>query len=356
MTTRILSIDGGGIRGIVPGQVLVHLEQFLRDQSGNADLKIADCFDLIAGTSTGGILTCVYLLPETSRGGGSPRPKFSAQQAVDLYLNYGDDIFTVPLFKRLSSLGGLADEKYPATELEKTLSEYMGDVALSQLLKDCAITAYDIAERAVVVFNSRDNRSGKNPGKDFYVRDVARATSAAPTYFTPANIIAFDRSVHPLIDGGVFANNPALCAYAELTTSDSGLRDVALLSLGTGGVEKAYSYSEAKDWGGLGWVKPVIDITLSGVADAVDYQLQKLYAAAGASAQYLRISPALGPQTSPDMDNATIANMKHLKEDGEVAYEANRKAIEAFAKAYLLPGLASATLVSGRRDVANVTV
>ena len=356
MTTRILSIDGGGIRGIVPGQILVHLEQFLRDQSGSADLKIADCFDLISGTSTGGILTCVYLLPDTSRAGGAPRPKFNAQQAVDLYLNYGDDIFTVPIFKRLSSLGGLADEKYPATELEKTLSEYMGNVALSQLLKDCAITAYDIAERAVVVFNSRDNRDGKSPGKDFYVRDVARATSAAPTYFTPANIIAFDRSVHPLIDGGVFANNPALCAYAELSTSEKGLRDVALLSLGTGGVEKAYSYSEAKDWGGLGWVKPIIDITLSGVADAVDYQLQKLYAAAGARAQYLRISPALGPQTSPDMDNATIANMKLLKQDGDAAYEANRQQLEAFAKTYLLPSLTPTTLVSGRREVANGTV
>ena len=84
-------------------------------------------------------------------------------------------VVAVPLFKRLSSLGGLADEKYPATELEKTLSQFMGDVALSQLIKDCAITAYDIAERAVVVFNSRDNRNGKSPGKDFYVRDVARA-------------------------------------------------------------------------------------------------------------------------------------------------------------------------------------
>src|SRR3954463_2427276 len=119
---RVLSIDGGGIRGIIPGQILVNLERYLQAQSGNTALRIADCFDLIAGTSTGGILTCLYLLPDSvgpRPAGTKPRPRFSAKDAVDLYLNYGDDIFQVPLFQRLRSLGGLADEKYSATVLEK---------------------------------------------------------------------------------------------------------------------------------------------------------------------------------------------------------------------------------------------
>jgi patatin-like phospholipase/acyl hydrolase len=339
MTTRILSIDGGGIRGILPGQILVHLESYLQTQSGNPSLRLADCFDLIAGTSTGGILTCIYLLPDLSSRpvNGKHRPKFSAQDAVDLYLNYGDDIFTVPLFKRIASLGGLTDERYPSTVIEKTLSQYFGDTRLSQLIRDCAITSYDIAEREVVVFNSRDNREGKRPDKEFFVRDVARATSAAPTYFEPANIIAGDRSVRPLIDGGVFANNPSLCAYAELATSAKGIEDVALLSIGTGGVEKSFSYSETKNWGALGWVKPLIDITLSGVAEAVDFQLGKLYEAAGRSKQYVRINPKLGANTSADLDNATIPNMRRLREDGDKAYADNAQRLEAFANEYLLP-------------------
>jgi patatin-like phospholipase/acyl hydrolase len=338
MTTRILSIDGGGIRGIVPGQVLVNLEKYLQTQSGDPGLRLADCFDLIAGTSTGGILACIYLFPELgARSSAKARPKFSAQDAVDLYMNYGDDIFTVPLFKKLTSLGGLADERYPATVLQHTLSQYFGDARLSQLLKDCAITSYDIAERQVVVFNSRDNRDGQRLDKEFFVRDVARATSAAPTYFEPANIVAADRSVRPLIDGGVFANNPSLCAYAELTTSAKGIEDVALLSIGTGGVEKRFSYSEAKDWGALGWVKPLIDITLTGVAEAVDYQLQKLYQAAGRSEQYLRINPRLGAHTSPELDDARLANMKHLQEDGDRTYTENAARLEAFARLFLLP-------------------
>jgi predicted acylesterase/phospholipase RssA len=290
---------------------------------------------MIAGTSTGGILTCVYLLADPKTG----RPQFTAKQAVDLYLNHGDDIFTVPLFKKVSSLGGLTDEKYPAATLEKTLSLYFGDAKLSQLLKPCVITSYDIAEREVVIFNSSDNLDGTRLDKDFLLRDVARATSAAPTYFEPANIHALDHSVLPLIDGGVFANNPSLCAYAEFAAArpGSGVGDVALLALGTGGKEKHFAYSEAKDWGAVEWVRPVIDITLSAVAEAVDYQLRQLFQAAAAPAQYLRINPELGPNTSPEMDDASLANMRRLKADGDRAYATHREELERFARTFLLP-------------------
>ena len=82
--TRILSIDGGGIRGILPGQVLVSLEEKLKKLDKNKDAKIADYFDLIAGTSTGGILSCMYLTPTDEK---NKRPKFSAKKAVELYLD-----------------------------------------------------------------------------------------------------------------------------------------------------------------------------------------------------------------------------------------------------------------------------
>ena len=87
---RILSIDGGGIRGILPGIVLVHLEEKLQEKTGNEDMRLADVFDLMAGTSTGGILTLTYLMPDENN-----RPKFTAQKAVDLYLEKGGKIFDV---------------------------------------------------------------------------------------------------------------------------------------------------------------------------------------------------------------------------------------------------------------------
>jgi hypothetical protein len=275
---------------------------------------------------------------------------------VDLYLNYGDDIFSVPLFKRITSLDGVSDERYPADVLEKTLARYLGDTRLSQLVKDCAITAYDIAEREVVVFNSRDNRDGSRPDKDYLLRDVARATSAAPTYFQPANIVALDRSVRPLVDGGVFANNPSLCAYAELSAEQArSIGDIALLSIGTGLVEKAYSYSEAKDWGALGWVKPIIDITLSAGAEAVHYQLQRLFEALGAEQQYVRIDPQLSPGTSPDLDDARVANMKRLQQDGDRAYRENEGRLQGFADAFLLPARPGASEPEGQGNRARPT-
>ena len=111
---RILSIDGGGIRGIIPGQILVALEEKLKKHDANA--RIGDYFDFVAGTSTGGILTCLYLCPEAKN---AKRPRFSAEEAVELYLERGDEIFDVSLRQRIRSVGGLADEKYSAAELKK---------------------------------------------------------------------------------------------------------------------------------------------------------------------------------------------------------------------------------------------
>ncbi len=333
---KILSIDGGGIRGIIPGTLLAKLETYLREQSGNADLKIADVFDMVAGTSTGGILTCLYLCPSAA---APDRPQFSASEAVDLYLNFGDDIFDIPIFKRISSAFGTLDEKYPAKELEKILLQYLGDTKLSQLVKPCVITAYDIAQREAVIFNSADNRAQDCPGRDFFVRDVARATSAAPTYFEPANIQALNREVRPLIDGGVFANNPALCAAAEFLASPEGkgksFSDIAILSLGTGGTENRFSFSEAKNWGGIGWIKPVIDIALSGGAETVRYQLTQIFKGIGAPTQYLRIDPEL-TFAEPEMDNASLPNMDNLVRDGEKTFQENEAALKAFADEFLL--------------------
>jgi patatin-like phospholipase/acyl hydrolase len=78
---RLLSIDGGGIRGVIPGPVLAKLESKLQKASGKTEAKIADFFDLIAGTSTGGNLTCNYLYPNFA-GGGKPKPRFAPKQAV----------------------------------------------------------------------------------------------------------------------------------------------------------------------------------------------------------------------------------------------------------------------------------
>jgi patatin-like phospholipase/acyl hydrolase len=109
------------------------------------------------------------------------------------------------------------------------------------------ITAYDIQRRCAKFFTQIDARN--DPAQDFLVRQVARATSAAPSYFEVALARSSTKVDYPLIDGGVFANNPAMCAYAEARHKLPGLpsaENMAILSLGTGYVKKPYQYTTAK--------------------------------------------------------------------------------------------------------------
>jgi len=310
---NILSIDGGGIRGIIPGQILVSFEKKLQQISGNAEMRIADVFDLVAGTSTGGILSCLYLCPDKEH---RSRPRFTAQDAVDLYLQNGDDVFDVSIFKEISSIGGLGDEKYSAENLEELLKRYFEDLRLSELLKPCLITAYDITRRKAHFFNTADMTDSQNE-TDFYVRDIARATSAAPTYFEPTNIAASDRTVYPLIDGGVFANNPTMCACVEAfkMNPEVRIRDLKILSIGTGVSSEAYHYSEAKNWGKVSWLSPILDIFMSGVSETVHCQLENLFRCAECARQYLRLEVNLKEYSDVDgaMDNASEKNMDALQ-------------------------------------------
>jgi len=151
----ILSIDGGGIRGILPGVILAYLEQQLQEKTGNMVAHLCDYFDLLAGTSTGGILTCMYVTPDDD-----DNPKFSAQDAVDLYLKNGSRIFSIPLGRRIMNWFGLFEAKYPVVNIEHILHTYLGEAKLSQALKPCMITAYEIFQRKTVFFNQVDTRKG----------------------------------------------------------------------------------------------------------------------------------------------------------------------------------------------------
>lgn len=245
---RILSLDGGGIRGIIPGVILSYLEKQLQ-QKDQSNLKIGDYFDFIAGTSTGGILACAYLMPD--RNGCA---RFAADDAVNIYLKEGEDIFHRDLMQKIVSGFGLLDEKFTEVELEKNLSDFFEEAMLDTFIKPCLITSYEITARKAHFFNSA---GAKDPLYNFKVRDIARATSAAPTYFQPASIYSKAGQNFSLIDGGVFANNPAMCAYAEarnlnfseiLQRADKPdlptAKDMLMVSLSTGTVCKPYHYKD----------------------------------------------------------------------------------------------------------------
>jgi len=334
--TRILSIDGGGIRGVLPGQILVALEKKLEKRLGK-ETKIAQHFDFLAGTSTGGILTCILLVPDELNPN---KPKYSAQEAVDLYLKNGGEIFDIPMFHKLRTADGILDERYPSNPIETVLKDYLQDLKLSQLVKPCLLTAYDVRRGKPHFFTQHDARKSVKSGSkshEFYVRDVARATSAAPTFFEAAKVISFSGVEYPLVDGGVFANNPSLCAYAEARKlafnehkHKPSAAEMLIVSIGTGSQGKSYDYKKVKNWGMIQWVKPIIEIMMNGVSQTVDYELKQIYDAVSSHQQYMRIDPILGDAKS-DMDNASETNLKALEAAGVESAEKYDKELERVA-------------------------
>lgn len=311
MAIRILSIDGGGIRGILPGEILVSLEHKLKVKSGNPDARIGDFFDLIAGTSTGAVLGAAYICPDKEG-----KPKFSAQEAVNIYLKEGGKVFDTGIWPYLDKLKLLRGEKYSTHELEKVLKKYFGNTKLSKLLKPTCFVSYDIKKREQIIFRQH---CAIVRHEDFLVRDLLQGSTAAPTYFEPARINSLPprNKKYVLIDGGMVASDPALCAYSEAIkfTGVSGIKDMIIVSLGTGKQLKSYKYKEAKNWGILNWARPTIDIALNGGAQMTHYYLKQISSTVE-NTKYYRIQPDLY-KADPAMDNASPENIKKLKKSGK---------------------------------------
>jgi patatin-like phospholipase/acyl hydrolase len=296
---RVLSIDGGGIRGIIPACILEHVEKLLQEISRDEKTQISDYFDLVAGTSTGGILTALLLYPDK---------KYSATDMVNLYVDHGEEIFTRNLITRTIDRRGLFHPLYQHEPLERLLQKYLGDLKVSELVRPTLIPTYNI-ESGHATFVSSLGIQG-NPKSDRQVRDVLRATTAAPTYFSPTK-----QEMDAFIDGGMFANNPALCAYIEATKfpSKPSSKEIMLLSLGTGSINRSYAYDEARKWGRLNWIRPALEIYSSAASQTVNHQLEILYANMDRIDNYLRIEPDLDDfDVCLEMDIATPDNIERL--------------------------------------------
>jgi patatin-like phospholipase/acyl hydrolase len=321
---RILSIDGGGIRGLMPATVLEYFERTL-------GAPLANRFHLVAGTSTGGILGAALC---------APRPLTTADM-VRLYRDEGPKIFDKTTWHTVASLGGTVDEKYSATELEKSLSKrlsgWLSDVSVADLL----VTAYDIESRDPLLFKSWAARglqldAGENSGdRDFKLVDVARATAAAPTYFEPAGIRARSGKSRALVDGGMYAGNPGMCAYAAARRLYPNADEYLIISLGTGQLQRPIPLATAKHWGLVGWARPIIDVIFDGVSDTVDYQLQQL--TPQVQTYRFQISLAEGGSVNDDMDDASSENLARLSHLGQRILEKQASAVQRALTALAAP-------------------
>ena len=282
---NVLAIDGGGIRGLIPAIVLAEFES----RTGR---RMGELVDLIAGTSTGSIIACALARPD-------PMP---AERIAELYEIEGPRIFDRSLIKKITSVGGLVDERYDSAGLVDALTRWLGPGRLADLDPPVLLTAYDIQARRALFLGS----------SDVTMIDAAHASSAAPSYFEPVRI-----GDATLVDGGVFATNPAVCAYAQV----GGQLDL-LLSLGTGEHTRPLPYDEVRDWGQLEWARPILDVVFDGTADAVDIQLTGLLPGG-----YARLQTRLD-EASDDLDDASPENLAALRREAERLIAANDTQID----------------------------
>ncbi len=309
---RILSIDGGGIRGILPATFLSALEEKLQEVSGKSDFRLANYFDLIAGTSTGGLLTCLYLIPEDNN---ALVPKYTARQALEFYFGYGDSAFTP------NTETGF--HKYSPAGLEAGLNSFFGSLKLSQLIKPTCITAYDMLQCEPYLFFSHVAIS--DPRANFYVKDVARATSALPGIFPPATVSSLSGRKRTFIDGSIFAYNPSLQAYIRAKSIFPNAEKFMLLSLGTGLPATSYTPEQLEDTSEKNWARLLADISFSAHSDMVHFQLEEIFKGKTGS-EYIRLQPSL-LGLNKEMDNVSHENVHALYKAGLEFVSTNEKAM-----------------------------
>ncbi|HEX2916616.1 MAG TPA: patatin-like phospholipase family protein [Chloroflexia bacterium] len=302
---KVLSIDGGGIRGIIPGMVLAEIEQ-------HTGKPVALLFDLIAGTSTGGILALGLTKPDPQN---PSQPQYSAHQTLEMYTRGGPRIFPHSFLHELTTAGSLLGEKYPADGIEEVLDQYFGEARLKEALTDVIISSYDTERRDTYFFKSAAAKTEAD--RDFPIKQVARATSAAPTYFEPLKLdLPGGTDYYSLIDGGVFANNPAMCAYIEALCKKES-QDILLVSLGTGEATHPLPHKEVKDWGLVNWARPLLDVVFDAVSDCVDYQLKSLLSTErNSTRRYYRFQTRLD-ENDKSMDITTQDHLRNLQLAGE---------------------------------------
>lgn len=166
-----------------------------------------------------------------------------------------------------------------------------------------------------IFFCSHDLSEDGHEYRNFFLRDVCRATSAAPSYFEPAGILSATKVQHAFVDGGVFANNPTLCAIAEVSKAQGVINptDMLLVSLGTGKTPRTFSFSRFKSRIALLLVPDLINIMMSGVAETTHHIVKNVFRTLGVSDQYIRLDADIASPKVAAMDNATPRNIDKLR-------------------------------------------
>ncbi|KAJ4813482.1 Patatin [Rhynchospora pubera] len=295
----VLSIDGGGVRGIIPAKILEFLENELR-KIDKEETSLANYFDLIAGTSTGGLMATMLAAP-----GKDDKPLYSAKQIVEFYKEHSPKIFPIIWCGFWGFVRSLFGPRYDGKYLRNIIREKLEETRISETLTRVVIPTFDIKLLQPTIFSTTEGRS--KPVKDALLSDICISTSAAPTFFPAHNFTIKDapRDFH-LVDGGVAANNPTMLAINHvrrkiILDKDPNVKAVdykklKVLSLGTGSaaIDANYDAPQVAKWGMFRWFysngsSPLMETFNQASSDMVDIHVSALFQELDHQDNYFRI-------------------------------------------------------------------
>lgn len=334
---KILSIDGGGMRGIIPARILCDLEAKLQEREGQ-EARLCQYFDLVCGTSTGGLIALAIAL-------GIP-----AKDILDLYTTHGQDIFKFS-FSKFRKKGC----RYDSDILKKYLSiAYNGGVDKpAKLLADCKtrvlIPTYNLQKGDIHV-RTTDHLPGYTRDLHMPIVDVALCTSAAPTYFHPYSYqytaLGSNHFVGNQIDGGVFANNPTLIGMTHAIYSlDYKIEELEILSLGTGASFLTQKYTD-KRHGIWYWINPlsnqglrIYELISSAQSLYIDRTITQMIDGAckqhASRCKYVRLQKEL--ETDIPLDTTNPKKLEELSQLGDDLFTDNYNSLKSFIENKVIP-------------------
>nr|XP_029116423.1 patatin-like protein 2 [Elaeis guineensis] len=357
----VLSIDGGGVRGIISGTILAFLESKLQELDGE-DVRLADYFDVIAGTSTGGLVTAMLAAPDENN-----RPLFAAKEVNDFYLQNCPKIFPKSgngiLGSAKSLLASITGPKYDGKYLHSKVEQLLGGTRLYQTLTNVVIPTFDIKLLQPTIFSTFEAK--KEASKDALLSDICISTSAAPTYlpahyFQTKDVDGKSRSFN-LIDGGVAANNPVnIIGTKEIFLQNADFLPIKpvdygkflVLSLETGSAkqeEKLNASKASKWWGVLGWLynngtTPLIDSFSQASSDMVDILASVVFQALHCEGNYLRIQDDTLMGDTSSVDVSSKENLMKLVQIGKQLLK------KPVSRVYLDSGVYEAVQMAGTNE------
>jgi len=244
MKLRILTIDGGGAKGIVPAVILEYIEARIIEITGNPRVHLSDFLDFVAGTAAGSLTSTMLITPDKNG-----KPAYNTTEIIDKLFEFGSVYYQKKSWK---TGWGRFGPKYPHEQVNDKHTEVFDHWRMKDLLLPTAIPTYDILNRKPIIFTNKEN----SKYNELFVKDIVIGSNASPAWIKPAE---FRDGIYKnvVVNGNTIANNPSTIAYIEAVKNTDLLKkykkispaNVLLISLGTGLTKfPSYTMDNVKRW------------------------------------------------------------------------------------------------------------